>query len=227
MTQADLVNLLILPLGLGLLGFIEPCSIGSSVLFIKYIAGKDAATKVAHAVVFTLTRAAVIGGLGAIAAFIGAEFIAFQKAGWMLLGILYVALAGVYLAGKAGRLMRTLGPSLGRLSSGERGAAALAVLFGLNIPACAAPLLFAVLGSAAVGGAGSLGQAAAKGFVSLAVFGFALSLPLALAILWAPARHALDRAATFSVRAPILIGLLLIVLGLWSIYFGLFVTPQA
>lgn len=226
MTQVDLVNLLILPLGLGLLGFIEPCSIGSSMLFIKYIEGQDAATKVGHAVVFTLTRAVMIGALGVVAALVGTAFIGFQRAGWALLGGLYVVLGTAYLAGKAGRLMRSLGPNVGRRAGSGRGAMGLAILFGLNIPACAAPLLFAILGSAAVGGAGGLGQAAATGFVSLAVFGLALSLPLALAILWPPARRALDRATAISDRAPVLIGLLLVALGFWSIYFGLFVTPR-
>lgn len=226
MTQADLVSFLIQPLGLGLLGFVEPCSIGSSLLFIKFLEGRDAATKIAQAVIFTLTRAVVIGAVGAIAALVGTAFIGFQKAGWMLLGILYVALGTAYLAGKSDGFMRTLGPSLGRLSGGRHGAAALAALFGLNIPACAAPLLFAVLGSAAVGGASGLGQATVKGFVSLSVFGLALSLPLSLAILWGPARLALDRAAAYSGRAPILIGMVLVALGLWLIYFGVFVTPQ-
>ncbi len=69
-------------------------------------------------------------------------------------------------------------------------------------------------------------QAVVRGFVSLAVFGLALSLPLALAVLWPPARRALDRAAALSGRAPVIIGLLLIALGLWSVWFGLFVTPQ-
>ena len=167
--QTDLVNLLFLPLGLGLLGFIEPCSIGSSLLFVQYVDGKTAAVKVAQAVRFTATRALIVGLLGAIAALVGTAFIGFQRAGWLLLGAIYVALGIVYLARKATMLMRTLGPRLGRLS-GKRGAVALAVLFGLNIPACAAPLLFAILGSAAVGGAGGLAQMA-RGFVSLAVFG--------------------------------------------------------
>lgn len=224
MAELDLVNLLVLPLALGLFGFIEPCSIGASLLFIKSVEGRSASAKVAQAAVFTLTRALFIGLLGLLAAFVGGAFIGLQKAGWVALGGLYAALGLVYLAGKAGGLMRTLGPGLGRLS-GVRGAAALAVLFGLNIPACAAPLLFAVLGAAAVGGAAGAAQAA-KGFVSLAVFGLALSLPLALALLWDPARRALDRLSAWSTRAPALIGLLLVVLGLWSIYFGLFVTPQ-
>jgi cytochrome c-type biogenesis protein len=96
------------------------------------------------------------------------------------------------------------------------------VLFGLNIPACAAPLLAVVLGGAAVAGPGAV----ARGFVSLAVFGLALSLPLVLAVLWPAARRALDRALAASARAPVLIGLLLVGLGLWSLWFGLFHAPR-
>ncbi len=222
--EPGLFNLLVLPVGLGLLGFIEPCSIGASLLFLRYVEGKDAATKVTQAVVFTLTRAAFIGALGMVAALVGVAFIGFQKAGWGLLGALYVVLGAVYLTGRSEALKRTLGPGLGRLS-GVRGTVALAVLFGLNIPACAAPLLFAILGTAAVGGTAGPGQMV-TGFVSLGLFGLALSLPLALAILWAPARRALERASTLSRRVPVVIGFLLIGLGLWSVYFGLFVTPR-
>lgn len=207
---------LFLPLGLGLLGFIEPCSVGSSLLFLQMVEGRPAATKVMQAFVFTLTRAVVVGLLGAVAALAGTAFLGFQRSAWVGLGALYVVLGLVYLTGTAGRFMRALGPSLGRLS-GARGAAGLAILFGLNIPACAAPLLAVVLGSAAVGGAAQAG----RGFFMLAVFGMALSLPLTLAMLWAPARRALDRLAALSSRLPMVIGLLLVALGAWSIYLGL------
>ena len=60
--------------------------------------------------------------------------------------------------------MRALGPRLRSISAG-RGAVGLAVLFGLNIPACAAPLLAAVLGTAALGGTGRILQ----GFATLAL----------------------------------------------------------
>jgi cytochrome c-type biogenesis protein len=222
MVAADLVSLVLLPLALGLMGFIEPCSIGTSLLFIRYVEGGDAATKVAQVAIFALTRALVAGVLGGVAALVGSVLIGVQKAGWVLLGAVYVALGVLYLAGRAGALTRTLGPGLGRLGSGNRGAAALAVLFGLNIPACAAPLLAVVLGGAAVTGP----AAVARGFVPLAVFGLALSLPLALAVLWPAARRALDRASAASGRVPLLIGLVLVGLGLWSIWFGLFVTPH-
>jgi cytochrome c-type biogenesis protein len=221
--DTGLFNILILPIGLGLLGFIEPCSIGASLLFLRYVEGQDAAIRIAQAGIFTLTRAVFMGGLGVIAALIGTVFIGLQKAGWILLGLLYVALGVIYLVGLSGRVTRSFGPSLGRMS-GSRGAIGLAILFGLNIPACAAPLLFAVLGAAAIGTSFS---AIFEGFVSLGLFGIALSLPLMLAVLWAPARHALDRAAACGRRAPIAIGLLLLVLGLWSVYFGLFVLPRA
>jgi cytochrome c-type biogenesis protein len=211
----DAVSGILLPLGLGLLGFIEPCSIGSSLLFLQAVEGRPAATKVMQAVVFTLTRAVVVGLLGAAAALAGTAFLGFQRAAWVALGALYLVLGLAYLTGNAGRFMRTLGPGLGRLSA-ARSAVGLAVLFGLNIPACAAPLLAAVLGSAAVGGPARVAQ----GFATLALFGVALSLPLTLALLWAPARRALDRLAALSGRVPVVLGLLLAGLGAWSIYLG-------
>jgi cytochrome c-type biogenesis protein len=42
-------------------------------------------------------------------------------------------------------------------------------------------------------------------------------------VLWQPGRRLLDRLAGLSVRVPIVIGLVLIGLGLWSVYFGLLV----
>ena len=210
-------DLLLLPVALGLLGFVEPCSIGSSLLFIKAVERKPAATKLMQAAVLTATRAVFIGLLGVVAALLGAAFIGFQKAGWMVLGGLYVVLGIVYLTSNAGRFMRTLGPGLGRLST-VRGAAALAVLFGLNIPACAAPLLAAVLASAAVGGPARF----VRGFVTLGLFGLALSLPLVAALAWAPARRALDRLAAASSRVPMVVGVVFVILGAWSIWFGLF-----
>jgi cytochrome c-type biogenesis protein len=61
----------------------------------------------------------------------------------------------------------------------------------------------------------------AQGFFMLALFGLALSLPLTLALLWAPARRALDRLMGLSSRVPVAIGLLLAMFGAWSIYLGL------
>lgn len=219
-----MLNFVALPIGLGLLGFVEPCSIGSSLVFIKYLEGKSAAAKLAQVGMFTAARAVFIGLLGMLAVVLGGAFVGLQRGAWIALGLVYVGIGGFYLAGKAGTLMVALGPSLDRLA-GLRGSAGLGLLFGLNIPACAAPLIFALLGMAAASGVS--GGTLAAGFVSLGLFGFALSLPLVAAVLFASARRMLDRLAGLSKRLPFWTGLLLVALGLWSIGFGLFVEVKA
>lgn len=209
----DLWNLLVLPLGFGLLGFVEPCTVGSSLLFVKYLEGKDAAAKVRATTVFTLTRALFIGVLGGAAAVIGTSFLDLQRTFWILLGAVYVTLGALYLARRQGVLMRVLGPKLVRARE-ARGAAALGIVFGLNVPACAAPLLGAIL-AATLGIAG-----VARGFLALAIFGLALSTPLVLAVFWMRARRGLDRLAALSQRMPFWTGVVFVLLGVWSIYFG-------
>jgi cytochrome c-type biogenesis protein len=223
MTDA-LTTGVLLPIGLGLLGFIEPCTIGSTLVFIKVMEGKPPSIKLWQVGIFTASRALFIGTLGAVAVLVGTAFIGFQKAMWTALGTIYLVLGLVYLAGRAGLFMRSLGPSLARIGE-ARGSAALGLLFGLNIPACSAPLLFALLGTAAASGVS--GATLASGFSSLALFGFALSLPLAVAVLFPAARRALDWLAGLSGRMPRWTGIVLIALGVWSIWFGLFVTPRA
>lgn len=217
--EFGLINLFVVPAALGLLGFIEPCSIGSTLIFIKYLERKDATRKLVECVLFAVTRAVFIGALGVLAVLLGTAFLGLQKGTWILLGAVYLVIGTLYATGRADVLMRTIGPRLNSLS-GARGSIGFGLLFGLNIPACAAPLLLALLGSAAAGGA--TGTTFLGGFISLAVFGFALSLPLVLAVLFAPARAALAWLAHLSSRMPFWTGVLLIALGLWSIGFGLF-----
>ena len=205
---------ILLPLGLGLIGFIEPCSIGASLLFLKSVEGNLPAVKIAQAAVFTLTRALFIGALGAAAALIGTSFLQFQRGGYIMLGVLYVVLGIAYLTGYANKLMVRLGPSLSRLST-VRGSVALALFFGLNVPACSVPLLAAVLGSAAVAGASNVGQ----GFAMLAIFGIGLSMPLLVALAFGPAQRTLEWLLRYSRRTPIVIDVLFVILGAWSIYF--------
>lgn len=210
----DLWTLVLIPFALGLLGFIEPCTVGSSLLFVKYLEGKDASAKLVQTTAFALTRALFIGAMGAAAAFVGAAFLSAQRGFWVLLGTLYVVLGALYLARRQAVLMRMLGPKLGGVRD-THGAAALGILFGLNIPACAAPLLAALM-AASVGAA-----SVARGFVVMAIFGLALSLPLVLVVFWGRARSWLDRVAARSERVPVWTGLVFIALGAWSIYFGL------
>ena len=224
MSEFSLFQVVALPIFFGLVGFVEPCSIGSALLVVKQIEGRPTRAKIAQTVTFAATRAVAIGLLGVLAAFLGAAFLGLQQAAWLILGLIYVALGLLYLTRRTGLLMRSFGPSLARLRS-VRGSMALGVLFGLNIPACAAPLLLALLGSAAA--TGTSGASPASGFLSLGLFGLALSLPLVVAIFFAPARAALDVLAGLSRRAPMWAGSVLVALGAWSMWFALFVSIEA
>lgn len=221
MTEVGLAGVVGLPILLGLFGFIEPCSIGSTLVMVKQLEGQPREARIVQVLAFAGARAVFIGALGAVAAAVGSVFLGFQKAAWIVLGTLYLALGVLYLGGRAGALMRGFAPRLQRLRS-TRGAFALGVAFGMNIPACAAPLLLALLGLAAAQGVS--GSALGTGFVSLALFGLALSLPLVVAVFVAAARRLLDRLAALSGRMPRWTGALFITLGLWSIWFGLFVS---
>jgi cytochrome c-type biogenesis protein len=219
MNELGLFHLLALPAALGLVGFVEPCSIGSSLLFLKFLEDRSAAEKVKHTVLFAATRAAFIGALGVAAVAVGGAFVSFQKSAWIALGILYALIGVLLLTGRARLVMMTIGPGISKLAA-ARGSAGMGVLFGLNIPACAAPLLAALLGAAAATGAS--GATMAGGFVSLGVFGFALSAPLVAAVFFEPARRAIDWLAHWAGRFPKWSGAVLILLGAWSIRFGLF-----
>ncbi|GHE03968.1 hypothetical protein U879_21165 [Defluviimonas sp. 20V17] len=221
MILSGATGLLLIPAGLGLFGFVEPCSIGTSLIFLKYLEGKSPAAKFSETLLFGLTRAILIGLLGAIAAYAGSTFLGFQRGAWLVLGLLYICLGVLIFTRRVGALMVALGPGPGWLA-GRRGALGLGLLFGLNIPACAAPLLLALLAGAAGGALSPL-----AGFVALAVFGFFLSAPLIVLVLIPAAQRRLDRLAALSGRFVRLAGLVLIGLGAWSVWFGLFVDIAA
>lgn len=209
------LSIVVLPIALGLLGFVEPCSIGSALIFIKHLEGQKASAKLAQVAIFALTRAVFIGLLGVLAVILGTAFLGLQRGAWIVLGSVYAALGLIYVSGKSGAVMASLGPRVASLKN-ARGSVAFGLLFGLNIPACAAPLLFALLGGVAAGGAS--GAPYISGFVSLGLFGLALSLPLIAAVLFPPARRALDWLVALSRRVPFWTGLLFIALGAWSIW---------
>lgn len=211
-----ILSLIALPIGLGLLGFVEPCTVGSSLLFLYYLEGRTAAEKLTQTVVFTLARGLFMGVLGMGAVAVGTAFVGYQKAAWLVMGTIYIALGVAYLTGHVERLKRTLGTNLGRLQ-GARGASAMGLIFAFNIPACAGPLLAALLGTAAVGQTSDY----MRGFVMLGLFGLALSLPLVFAVYSTQGRRLLNWVAKFSGKAPKVIGVLFLILGAWSIRFAL------
>ncbi len=209
---------LLLPAGLGLLGFVEPCSIGGHLLFLDTQKARAPGGKWRAVAVFVLVRALVAGLFGAAAAFLGSRLISAQTGLWLVFGSLYLAVGLAFLTGHAGRLKQRLhlAPAAWRRATSPW---LLGAAFGLNVPACAAPILFALLGLAAGSGAVVLG------FVQMALFGLFLSLPLALFVALPGLTGGLARIGSLFRNSGRVIGVVFILLGLWSLWFGLYVNP--
>ncbi len=205
---------LLLPIGLGLLAFVEPCSIGIHLLLIGHLERLPAARRLRELAYVTLVRAAVLGAIGLAGAWVGRELFWAQRSLWVAFGLLYIALGGVYLSGRQGRLMRLLTPAPQRLEARAR-ALGLGAAFGLYVPACAVPLLAVLVGTTAAQSAG--GASLASGFVALFFFGLALSAPLFALVGTARGQGWLDRLVMLAGHLPRPTGALLVLLGATSI----------
>ena len=142
--SAEAFQALVLPIALGLVGFIEPCSLGSTFLFLKVMEGKPAAVKAGQVAVFALVRGLVMGLLGTAAAFIGSAFFGFQRSVWLAFGVAYVVLGVLYAMRRTDFLLVSVGPRLAWMSA-LKASGLSGIVFALNIPACAAPLVAAVV----------------------------------------------------------------------------------
>ncbi len=212
-------TLLLLPAGLGLLGFIEPCTIGGHLLFLDTQKDRSKAGKIRAVTIFVMVRALMAGLFGAAIAFLGHKLINLQTLIWLLFGVLYmiIGLAFVFRRARLVKQQVNLAPARWKTAKNPL---VLAIAFGLNIPACAAPILFGLLGLAATSGTTS------AGFAMMFVFGFFLSAPLAVFAVVPGLANRLDRFGHWLKNVRWLIGLVFIGLGLWSIWFGLYVDPQ-
>jgi len=214
-----LETLIFLPVGLGLLGFIEPCTIGAHLLLLKSIEG--ARHRLGALGIFIVTRTLMMGLIGAGFALLGRGMVGAQTGLWLVFGTLYLLIGLGYFIGWQRLFTQRLefAPRRWRYAKNP---AVLGVAFGLNIPACAAPLVFGLFTLSA--GSASLGA----GFTMMALFGLALSLPL-LAI---NALAGNGFGAALSRRMPgrgtmrVVLGVVFVALGLWSIWFGLYVNPE-
>lgn len=80
------LSFLALAFGLGLLGFIEPCSIGANGIFLGYLQTKERSTRLFEILKFSLGRSAVLGLFGLGIAFVGSFIFSAQKGFWFFLG---------------------------------------------------------------------------------------------------------------------------------------------
>jgi cytochrome c-type biogenesis protein len=97
----EFASTLILSAGLGLLGFVEPCTVGSTAVLFRTAAGLSQDQRLSFAGTYVLVRAVLTGILGIAAVYVGSRFLAFQNMMWIGLGVLYVAIGIAYLAATA------------------------------------------------------------------------------------------------------------------------------
>jgi len=204
--------LLALAIGLGLLGFVEPCSVGANMVFLGHLREKGRGERLRETAKFALVRSAVLGLFGLGIAFLGSSVFAAQKGFWLLLGLLYLALGVAVILnarfrwGLFGRVsLRRLLPEREDRSLG------LGLLFGLNLPACAYPLMLALLGPGAASGP-------LLGFAALFVFGLALSLPLVPLAFSERTAKIFDRLSRLGGATPYVIGVVFLLLAAYVLY---------
>jgi cytochrome c-type biogenesis protein len=81
----DAFYILALAVGLGLLGFVEPCSIGANMVFLGHLREKAKGERLRETAKFALSRSIVLGLFGLGIAFVGSSVFAAQK-GWTCYG---------------------------------------------------------------------------------------------------------------------------------------------
>ncbi len=204
---------LLTPIGLGLLGFLEPCSLGANAVFLGYIMPLSGRRRVAEALAFALSRGLLLGLLGAAAGAIGGAVLVLQR--WYVggLGVVFVLLGLLVLTGGSKYLPRLPQLRLGRVQRVHAVALSLGAIFGLSAPVCAAPLLGLLV-------ARSLPLGATGGFVQMFVFGVAMSAPLIGLAAWDGWQRGLQRLSALRRYVPYLTGGALLLIGLYGIASG-------
>lgn len=209
---------LALAFGLGLLGFVEPCTIGAHLLFLDGQLARTPARRLSAAGAFIVARIAVMAGFGGAVVYLGQSIIGIQTGFWLVFGAIYLTFGLAVLLRWDRSLRHRIGPAAERWrAAGNPVLQGLA--FGFNIPACAAPILFALIGAAALSGS------AVSGVLLMGTFALALSLPLVPLTLWPGLGTRLARLADWLRTRRWIPGVLFILLGLWSVWFGLYVDP--
>ncbi len=203
----ELYQITLVPIAFGLLGFVEPCSIGANILFLGYLQAKERG-KVLEAVKFTVTRALFLGLIGLAAGVMGQSLRMGTYSYSIILGFLYILL-GILASWWGYRGMGLASLDLGRCFP-RGGAVPLGVIFGLSAPACSLPLLLALVGLGVMKGAW-------VGFLTLFLFGLALSAPLLWIARSQRADEILRRLGKVALKIPYLPGLVLIFVGVITV----------
>jgi len=175
-SKMSFYSTIILPFVFGLIGFVEPCSMGINMMFLSSIDRTSSARRIREIAVFMLVRALVLALLGVSASIVGSKLFSFERGFFVLLAVIYISIGLLMIFSKTLleklqniRIAHWLG-----LDFKEGAIKRLGLIAGLTIPACAIPLIAVLVGQSVL-----LGNII-SGFIALFVFGLALTIPLAV-----------------------------------------------
>ncbi|MHA2062027.1 MAG: hypothetical protein ACW963_07030 [Candidatus Sifarchaeia archaeon] len=207
---------IMLPFVFGLIGFVEPCSMGINIMFLSSIDRTNPVRRFKEIAVFMLVRALVLALLGLSASFVGSKLFSFERGFFVLLALFYISIGFLMIFSKSllEKLRNVRTAHWLGLDFKEGAIKRLGLIAGLTIPACAIPLIAVLLSQSLL-----LGNII-TGFIALFVFGLALTTPLAVfsffkrGIIWLG--WIAERAKKFRVAG----GVILILIGIGTFFSG-------
>jgi len=142
----SLYSIIIVPVLFGLIGFVEPCSLGINSIFLNHIQKFDKMKRVRETLIFALLRGVVLALVGITAAFIGREFITIQGSLFTILGVIYFAL-GLFIIVKKYLPVFNFKIDFSNYFK-DKHTVSLGIVFGFVIPACSIPFIIALISQA-------------------------------------------------------------------------------
>ena len=214
------MGLLITAILTGIGGAFTPCTLGVNLVMVNYLTDKTRAQRLKEWTQFAISRAALMAILGLIIGLLGQMVETFTWWFQMVVNILIIVMGVLFIMGRNKPVLKGLDFSGGRSLDKNMSPLALGALFGLNVTACVAPLVLALLAQTVLVGNWL------SGGLSLFIFGIMLSAPILVAIFNDRASVWISRVSGQyrSVYYPI-IGGVLIVLGLAEIALSMYVIP--
>ncbi len=161
-----------------------------------------------------LVRALVLAVLGTSVSFLGGRLFSFQSGFFLILAIFYICIGLLMIFSRSllGRLRSIRVAHWLGLDLREGAVKRLGLIAGFTIPACAIPLITVLLGQSLF-----IGNIV-SGFLSLFVFGLALTVPLAVFSFFERGIAWLEWIAQRSGKLRVVGGVVLVLIGIATLY---------
>ena len=214
------MNLIIMALITGAGGSFTPCTLGVNLAVAHRFTKDTKARRIRNWIFFAVNRALLLTVLGLIIGALGQVVETFTWWFQMVINIIIIIMGLLFIVGSRKPVLPGVQLSGKKRLTEKMSPGAMGALFGLNITACVAPLVLALLAGTVTENNWILGG------VSLFIFGIMLSMPILTAVLS-------DRASSWIIKVSGkyrkiyygIVGITLIVLGISEIILSMYVIP--